>query len=122
MLGNQDTLYEIIPIAEGLADEVDRLEKWFKQDYPESELRVICDFNSVLYVLKIRLEVLMGEEVTENRLFFRSKDIILAEKELKNESLMYGFIKLFNQEMRKQVQNAFNTHYLQEKQRLGLAS
>lgn len=67
MLGNQDTLYEIIPIAEGLADEVDRLEKWFKQDYPESELRVICDFNSVLYVLKIRLEVLMGEEVTENK-------------------------------------------------------
>lgn len=116
-LKNRDALYEMVPLAEALAHEVDLLHEWFKRDYPESDLRVLCDFNSLLYVLKIEIEVLMGEEVSTNRMYFKSTPIVLSELVLKNEAMMYGFVKMFNEQVRTMIQNVFNKHYIQEKQK-----
>lgn len=114
---NQNALYEMVPLAEALAHEVDFLKEWFKKDYPESELRVTSDFNALLYTLKIQIEVLAGEEVSKDRLYFKSTPIVLSERDLRNEALMYGFVKEFNKQVRIMVQNVFNKHYLEQKQR-----
>jgi hypothetical protein len=107
----------MVPLAEALAHEVDLLKEWFKKDYPESELRVTSDFNALLYTLKIQIEVLAGEEVSKDRLYFKSTPIVLSERDLRNEALMYGFVKEFNKQVRIMVQNVFNKHYLEQKQK-----
>lgn len=117
----KDSLYDIVPVMIPLQHEVDLLKEWFKKDYPESDLRVLCDFNAILHTLKIQLEVLAGEEVSENRLYFKANPIVIGERDLRNEAFMYRFVKDFNQNVRPQLQHVFNTHYLQEKQRMGLA-
>lgn len=117
---NENALYEIVPSMIGLQHECEMLYDWFKKDYSESDLRILCDFNAILHTLRIQFEVLAGEEVSENRLYFKSKPIILGERDLRNEALVYGFLKEFNKQIRLQIQNVFNTHYLREKQRLGI--
>ena len=106
----------MVPLAEALSHEVDLLKEWFKKDYPESELRVTSDFNALLYTLKIQIKVLAGEEVSRDRLYFKSTPIVLSERDLRNEALMYGFVKEFNKQVRIMVQNVFNKHYLEQKQ------
>lgn len=113
---NQDALYEVVPTMIGLQHEVNLLEEWFKKDYPESKLRVSCDFNSILFVLKVQIELLMGEEVAKNRLHYKPRPIVISERELKDERLMFAFVKEFNKNVRGQIQQVFNTHYLREKQ------
>ncbi len=116
--------FDMVPIAERLKHETEVLKEWFKKDYPESELRVSCDLNGVLFCLSITIEILMGEEVTkeltDDRLYFKSRPIRLVEKDLRNRSLMEGFYKEFQPQLRKQIQGAFNRHYLEQKQRVGL--
>lgn len=104
-------------IAERLQHEVSLLREWFKRDYSESDLRVDCDFNGVLFSLSIQVTVLMGTEVAKNRLLFKSSPIRLVEKELRNRSFMNQFYKAFQENLRKQIQSAFNRHYEIEKMR-----
>ena len=107
----------MLPYAERLQHEVSLLREWFKRDYPESDLRVNCDFNGVLFCLSIQVEVLMGDEVAKNRLFFKSKPIRLVEKQIRNEGFMEAFFRYFNEGMRKQIQSAFNKHYAIQKEK-----
>ena len=110
--GKQPELrFDLVPIAERLAYETQLLEEWFKKDYPESTIRVKADMNGVLFCLSIIVEVLMGEEVAKDRLFFKSAPIRLQEKDLRNEGFMNAFFSYFNEGMRKQIQTAFNHHY-----------
>lgn len=109
--------FDLVPLAEGLEHEVSLLKEWFDRDYPESELRVHCDFNGVLFSLSIVVEVLMGDEVSSNRLFFKSQPIRLTEKDLKNPGFMSAFMKYFNEGFRKQISGAFNRHYAVQKER-----
>ena len=115
--------FDMQPIASRLSHETDRLREWFKIDYPESDLRVEADFNGVLFVLKIDITVLMGEETvektTQDRGYFKST-IRLLEKDLRNPSLMEGFFREFNTQVRKQIQNSFNSHYNLQKQKAGV--
>lgn len=109
--------YDFVPIAERLAYETELLEKWFKQDYPESTLRVKADLNGVLFTLSITVEVLMGDEVAKDRLFFKSQPIRLEEKQIKNQTFMKAFFDYFNEGYRKQISSAFNRHYAIQKEK-----
>lgn len=109
--------FDLFPIAERLQYETKLLEEWFTRDYPESTLRVNADFNGVLFSLKIVVEVLMGEEVAQDRLFFKSAPINLMEKDLRNKGFMEAFFRYFNEGYRKQIQNAFNKHYAIQKEK-----
>lgn len=109
--------FDFVPIAERLAYETNLLEEWFKKDYPESTLRVKAELNGVLFTLSIHVELLMGEEVAKDRLFFKSAPIRLQEKEIRNEAFMHSFFDYFNEGMRKQIQTAFNHHYNVQKQK-----
>lgn len=106
-------IFDIAPIAERLQHEVSLLREWFKKDYSESDLRVDADFNGVLFVLKIDISVLMGAEVAENRALLKST-IRLQERDLRNPDLMEGFFREFNKQVRLQIQNGFNKHYLEQ--------
>ncbi len=112
-------IFDIAPIAERLQHEVSLLREWFKKDYPESDLRVDCDFNGVLFVLKIDISVLMGEEVADNRALLKST-LRLQERDLRNPDLMNGFFNEFNKQVRLQIQSGFNKHYYTEQSKLGL--
>lgn len=113
-------IFDMKNVAERLQYEVSLLREWFKRDYPESDLRVNCDFNGVLFSLNIQISVLMGEEVASDRLLFKSQPIRLVEKDLRNHSFMDAFFKEFNKQIRMQIQTAFNAHYQREQQKIGL--
>lgn len=119
-----EIVFDMSKISERIEYETKLLREWFKKDFPESDLRVSCDFNAILFILKIEIEVLMGEEVTEgltgDRMFFKSRPIVLVEKDLRNRSLMEAFYKEFNPSLRKMIQGAFNRHYLEQKQKAGV--
>lgn len=104
-------------IAGRLQHEVSLLREWFKRDYSESDLRVNCDFNGVLFSLSIEVTVLMGSEVAKDRLLFKSNPIRLVEKDLRNSSFMDQFYRAFQENLRKQISGAFNRHYEIQKMR-----
>lgn len=109
--------FDLAPIAERLQHEVSLLEEWFKKDYPESTLRVLTDFNGVLFSMSIVVEVLMGSEVAKDRLFFKSHPIRLVEKDIRNKGFMEAFFRYFNEGYRKQISGAFNRHYAIQKEK-----
>lgn len=119
-----EIIFDMAEISDRIEHETKLLKEWFKKDYSESDIRVKCDFNSILFVLSIEIEVLMGEEVTDgltnNRMFFKSRPIRLMERDLRNKSLMNAFYKEFNPSLRKMIQGAFNLHYLEQKQKAGV--
>lgn len=112
-------IYDVKSVADRVQHEVDLLREWFRRDYPESDLRAVCEFNGILFTLKITIEVLMGKEVTEdltgNRGFFRARPIFLTEKDLRDPGFMEEFYRVFNPEIRRLIQGSFNRHYLQQK-------
>ncbi len=114
-------VFDISSIAERLQHEVSLLREWFKKDYPESELRVNCDFNGVLFVLKISIEVLVGQEISSDRAFFKS-ELRLQEKDLRNRDLVNGFMAEFNTQVRKQIEGSFNRWYHEQAARGNLTN
>lgn len=97
-----------------LYEECELLRKWFKRDFPESDLRVLVDADNIRRSFTITVRVLMGEEMVQNRGFFENK-IVLSEKEIINPSFMRAFFKQFGNQYRKQIASAVNRHYQQEK-------
>jgi hypothetical protein len=101
-------------VLKELHHETQLLSDWFKQDFPESNLKVIIDVDNILRSFTITTRVLMGAEMVDNMGFFQNK-IVLQEKEIINPSFMRAFFKEFNNNYRKQIAGAINRHYIQEK-------
>jgi hypothetical protein len=102
-------------VLKELHHETELLSKWFKQDFPESNLKVIIDVDNIKRSFTITTRVLMGAEMVDNMGFFQNI-IKLQEKEIINPSFMRAFFKQFNGKYREQIAGAINRHYLQEKE------
>lgn len=101
-------------VLKELHHETQLLSDWFKQDFPESNLKVIIDVDNVLRSFTITTRVLMGAEMVDNAGFFQNK-IQLQEKDIINPSFMRAFFKQFNNMYREQIAGAVNRHYVQER-------
>lgn len=103
-------------IIQELQFEVGLLREWFRSDFPESDLKVVVDADNITRTLSITTSVLMGEEMVDNRGFFKNT-LVLHEKEIINPLFMRGFFKEFNNGYRKQISEAVNRHYMAEVQK-----
>jgi len=103
-------------IIQELQFEVGLLREWFRSDFPESDLKVVVDADNITRTLSITTSVLMGEEMVDNRGFFKNT-LVLQEKEIINPLFMRGFFKEFNNGYRKQISEAVNRHYMAESQK-----
>lgn len=101
-------------VLKELHHETQLLSDWFKKDFPESNLKVVIDVDNILRSFTITTRVLMGAEMVNNAGFFQNI-IKLQEKDIINPSFMRAFFKEFNNHYRKQIADAVNRHYLQEK-------
>lgn len=99
---------------DALKEEITLLQTWFRREYPESTLRVEMDLNKITMELSLKIRVLMGKEIADNQGFFES-DIRIPEKKFWNEGFMSPFIKMFNEQLRKNISISVNNHYANEK-------
>ncbi len=102
-------------VLKELHHETQLLSDWFKQDFPECNLKVIIDVDNIRRSFTITTRVLMGAEMVDNAGFFQNK-LPLYEKDIINPSFMRAFFSEFNNRYREQIAGAINRHYLQEKE------
>lgn len=99
---------------DGLFNEIGLLREWFKQEFPECELRVHCDFNKITLNLSIDIRVMTSKIVSDNQGFFETP-IKISEKQFMKDSFMTPFLRSFNTELRKNISRAINNHLWMEK-------
>lgn len=99
---------------DGLFNEIGLLREWFKQEFPECELRVHCDFNKITLNLSIDIRVMTSKVVSDNQGFFETP-IKISEKQFMKDSFMTPFLRSFNTELRKNISRAINNHLWMEK-------
>lgn len=99
---------------DGLFNEIGLLREWFKQEFPECELRIHCDFNKITLNLSIDIRVMTSKVVSDNQGFFETP-IKISEKQFMKDSFMTPFLRSFNTELRKNISRAINNHLWMEK-------
>jgi len=99
---------------DGLMNEVGLLQKWFKEEFPECELRIHVDLNKIKLLLSINIRVMTSKEVTDNQGFFECP-IKIPEKQFMNDRFMSPFLKSFNNELRKNISQSVNNHLIMER-------
>jgi len=98
-----------------LKTEIDALHRWFKQDFPESQLVVNVDLNKIHRELTIQCRVLTGLELSpRNRVAFFNR-LSIRERDLIDPLYMQPLLLVFNEQYRKVIALAINNHFHNEK-------
>lgn len=101
-------------VMDGLMNEVEHLRTWFKQDFPECELKIQVDLNKIYLDLSILIRVMTSKSVSDNQGFFETP-IVITERQFMNDSFMTPFLKSFNEELRKNISRSINNHLANER-------
>ena len=102
-----------------LMEEVQRVQLWFKGQYPESTLRFDVNLKRKEQPeLVIRCEVLTGKEMTpDNQGFFRNF-LVITEEKWNDIFFMDKLLNGMYEQYKNQINRVMNEHYQIEKERV----